>query len=141
MIDRNPIALGREPGVRGICQYGDESLRILVCVDHHWSCTTYIVGAVERQEGVWRQLLRARGEGVADLEKREDGKAFVQLGAQSGKGLVGKKDISRDLLGDLVDSAGIFQFELRSPSLQGAIDFEGRFEEATVCSDGRQRNI
>lgn len=61
------------------------------------TATTYVVCAVQTEESVRGEHLRAGGEGMADLEKRRNGEALVQLGAQAGEGLVGEEDAPLDL--------------------------------------------
>ena len=52
----------------------------------------YVVRAIQRKESIWAQHLRARGEGMADLEERVDAEALVQLCAQSREGLIREED-------------------------------------------------
>jgi len=79
---------------------------------------THVVGAVQTKEGVRGEHLGARGEGMADLEKRRNGEALVQLGAQAREGLVGEENTPLDLRGDVVDGAGVAQAERCSPVLE-----------------------
>lgn len=79
---------------------------------------THVVGAVQTEEGVRGEHLGAGGEGMADLEKRRNGEALVQLGAQAGEGLVGEEDAPLNLGGDVVDGSGVAKAKRRSPVLE-----------------------
>ena len=89
--------------------------------EEHGRARSYVVCAIQREERVGAQHLAAGGEGMADLEQGGYAEALVELGAQAGEGLVGEEDVALDLLGDLVDCAGVGQSEQRSPVLEGVV--------------------
>ena len=91
---------------------------------------THVVGAVQTEQGVRGEHLGAGGEGMADLEKRRNGEALVQLGAQARECLVGEEDAPLDLRGDVVDGAGVAQAERCSPVLERSVCVEDRVNDA-----------
>lgn len=67
---------------------------------------------------------------MADLEKRRNGEALVQLCAQAGEGLVGEEDVPLDLSGDVVDGAGVAQAEGCSSVLERPVCVQNGVEDA-----------
>lgn len=93
---------------------------------------TYVVGSIQSEKGVRRELLRPAGKGVADLEEWQDGKALVELSAQAGEGLVGEKHIALHLPSYRINGARVSETERISPCLEGVVCVDNGVHEA-IC--------
>lgn len=65
---------------------------------------------------------------MADLEEWGDGEALIQFCAQTGKGLVGEKDITLDLSCNGIHSAGIAETQCLPSLSQSAVEIQERVE-------------
>lgn len=97
----------------------------------------HIVSAIKREKGIRRQLLAFCREGMADLKERVYGEALVELGAQAGEGLVLEEDTALDLLGDLINCAGVAQAECCSSRVERLVCIDDLVEK-TICARSRR---
>lgn len=51
---------------------------------------------------------------MGNLEQRRNAECLCEIGAQAGEGIVGQKDLSLDLSGDIINLSGVRETELRS---------------------------
>lgn len=88
--------------------------------DKPYGVTTHVVCAKQCSKCVWLHMF-AHGKLVRYLKQRRQAHGLCDVGAKAGMHIVGKGDLTLDLLAERLDGAGVGEAELGSPIREGPV--------------------